>query len=115
MKTIDLQRIREALPKHANVTLHKTEISTPYIRIEVSNPSLYNSGTKQEDEDIRMIQGWLDEIIGEENIMEVYQVSTGTPWIYYLNRNPYEFVNLTDGDVNSFNHFELLKDGHLAI
>jgi len=113
MKTIDLNRVREALPSRAVVTLGKTDQSSPFIRIVVANPSLYDKGTKQEEQDIEMIRGWLRDIIGNENISEIYSDSTGTPWTIYLKRLPYEFLNASDEDVNSWAKMNIVRDGKL--
>lgn len=109
MKTIDLNRIREALPKRAKVTLGKTEKGTPYIECKVSSPSLYDKGTKEEQEDVDRVFQWQRDIIGKENIMEFYTLSTGAHWYIYLERKPYEFINLENDDVNSFTNLNLTE------
>lgn len=107
MITIDLNRIREALPKIAKVTLGKTEKGTPFIECKVFFPSLYEKGTREEEENLNMVLQWQREIIGNENIMEFYTESTGAHWYIYLKRKPYDFINLSDNDVNSFTKLKL--------
>lgn len=102
MKTIDLNRIREALPKRAKVTLGKTEKGTPFIECKVFFPSLYEKGTKEEQEDLDRVLEWQRDIIGDKNIMEFYTESTGAHWYIYLKRKPYNFINLENEDVNTF-------------
>lgn len=109
MKTIDLNRIREALPKRAKVRLGKTEKGTPFIECKVFFPSLYEKGTKEEQENLDMVLQWQTDIIGDENIMEFYTESTGSHWYIYLERKPYEFINLEDNDVNSFTNLNLIE------
>jgi hypothetical protein len=109
MITIDLNRIREALPKRAKVSLGKTKNGTPYIECKVFFPSLYDKGTKEEQEDVDRVFEWQREIIGNENISEFYTESTGAHWFVYLERKAYDFINLTDSDVNNFTGLELAK------
>lgn len=107
MQTIDLNRIREALPKRAKVTLGKTEKGTPFIECKVFFPSLYEKGTKEEQEDVDIVFEWQREIIGSENISEFYTEDTGAHWFVYLKRKPYDFINVSNEDVNSFTGLEL--------
>ena len=106
MITIDLDRIRTALPDRATVTLGKTKHSTPYLEIFV-NPSL-------SEKDFDMCIDWQCEIIGKENIMEFYTEETGHHWFVYLKRVPMEFIGASDENVNSFTKMELVKDGKLV-
>ncbi len=106
MITIDLNRIREALPNRTTVTLGKTKHSTPYLEIFVE-PSL-------SDEDFEMCKNWQREIIGNENIMEFYTEETGHHWYVYLKRVPMEFLNASNENVNSFTKMKLLDNGELA-
>lgn len=114
MITIDLNRIREALPKRAKVTLGKTKHGTPFIECIVRFPSLYEKGTKEEQQDVEQVFNWQREIIGKDNIMEFYTEETGSHWYIYLNRKPMEFVNVEDGDINSFTCMKLVENGALA-
>lgn len=86
MTTINLNRIREALPNRAVVTLGKTKKGTQYIECKIENPSLYNQGTKEEEEDVERVFQWQREIIGNENISEFYTEDTGRHWYIYLNQ-----------------------------
>jgi hypothetical protein len=114
MITIDLNRIREALPKRAKVTLGKTKKGTPFIECIVRFPSLYDKGTKEEEQDVDRVFEWQREIIGKENIMEFYTEETGSHWYIYLNRVPMEFLNTSDEDINSFTKLPLMVDGKVS-
>ncbi len=113
MKIIDLTRIREALPKRAKVTLGKTKKGSPYIECIVRFPSLYEKGTKDEEQIVEEVFQWQREIIGSENISEFYTEETGSHWFVYLKRVPMEFINVSDNDINSFSKMEIVKDGKL--
>lgn len=113
MTIIDLNRIREALPKRAKVTLGKTKKGSPYIECIVRFPSLYEKGTKEEEYIVDEVFQWQREIIGKENISEFYTEETGSHWFVYLKRVPLEFINVSDNDINSFSKMELVKDGKL--
>jgi hypothetical protein len=113
MTIIDLNRIREALPKRAKVTLGKTKKGSPYIECIVRFPSLYEKGTKEEEQIVEEVFQWQREIIGKENISEFYTEETGSHWFVYLKRLPFEFINVSDNDINSFSKIELVKDGKL--
>jgi hypothetical protein len=110
MKTIDLNRIRKALPKRANVTLVKYNGSqigkgSPTIRV-ICYPTLSES-------DFEMCKKWQREIIGEENISEFYTETTGGEWFVFLKRIEWEFQNATDEDINSYSNMNLVKDGKI--
>lgn len=114
MTVIDLNRIREALPNRAKVTLSKTKKGTPYIECIVRFPSLYEKGTKEEEQIVEEVFQWQREIIGKENISEFYTEETGSHWFVYLKRVPLEFINVSDNDINSFTKMELVKDGKVV-
>ncbi|MBA9078333.1 hypothetical protein [Rufibacter quisquiliarum] len=101
MKTIDLTRIREALPSGANVTLRKTDKGTPYLDVRIY-PGLYVKGSKEEERDLEEVLQWHMDIIGKENIMEIDTQETGSRWNTYLKKQPYDFIGLQDKDVDSF-------------
>ena len=114
MKTIDMQRVREALPKRAYVQLRKKN-STPYIYIKIANPSMMEYGNeKQQEQDIEMIFDWLRDIVGRENVSEFYRHSTGSPWELWLKRHEYEFINTTDDDINGFTSMNIVENGKLV-
>ncbi len=114
MDIIDMKRVREALPLRAYVQLRKKK-SIPYIYIKIANPSMMEYGNeKQQEQDIEMIFDWLREIVGRHNVSEFYRHSTGSPWELWLKTNVYEFINITDDDINGFSNIELVKDGKLA-
>lgn len=102
---IDLDRIREALPNRATVTLGKKD-STPFLEITVT-PSLT-------EEDFEMCKNWQREIIGKENIAEFYTEESGHHWFVYLQRVPMEFIGVSDDNINSFTKMEIVKDGKVA-
>lgn len=114
MTVIDLNRIREALPNRAKVTLGKTKKGTPYIECIVRFPSLYEKGTNEEEQIVEEVFQWQREIIGRENISEFYTEETGSHWFVYLKRVPLEFINVSDNDINSFTKMELVKDGKVV-
>ncbi len=114
MVTIDLDRIREALPRRAKVKLGKTKKGSPYIECVVRFPSLYEKGTKEEQQDVERVFEWQREIIGRENISEFYTEETGSHWFVYLKRVPMEFVNVEDDDINYFTNMKLVENGALA-
>jgi hypothetical protein len=108
MTTIDLNRIRKALPNRAKVTLVKYNGSqigkgSPAIRV-VCYPTL-------SEKDFEMCKQWQREIIGDDNISEIYTETTGGDWFVFLKRMPMEFVNASDEDVNSFTNMDLIKEG----
>jgi len=105
MQTIDLDRIRQALPDRAIIKLGKKK-SVPFLEIFVY-PSL-------SDEDFEMCKNWQREIIGKRNIMEFYTEETGHHWFVYLQRVPMEFIGVIDDDINSFTGLELVKDNKLV-
>ena len=108
MTTIDLDRIREALPERAKVILGKTEKGTPYIECIVRFPSLYDKGTQEEEKDLQQVLNWQEEIIGDDNIMEFYTQETGSHWYIYLKRKPMQFINVEKEDINSFTNIKLV-------
>lgn len=114
MITIDLNRIREALPSRAKVKLGKTDKGSPYIECIVRFPSLYDKGTKEEEQDLERVFEWQREIIGRENISEFYTEETGSHWFVYLKRIPMEFVNAEDEDINSFIKMKIVENGAVA-
>jgi len=110
MKTIDLNRIRKALPDRAEVSLVKYNGSqigkgSPAIRV-VCYPSL-------SEKDFELCKQWQREIIGEDNILEFYTETTGGEWFVFLKRVPMEFKNAKDEDVNSFVNMDLVENGKI--
>ena len=102
--TIDLNRIREALPKAAKVTLQKKD-SVPFIECFVY-PSL-------SDKDFVMCIDWQRDIIGKDNVLEFYTEETGRHWHIYLKRQVINFINVSEGDINSFTNIALVENGQL--
>lgn len=108
-----MKRVREALPSRAFVQLKKKN-SIPYIYIKIANPSMMEYGNEvQQEKDIEMIFDWLREIVGRNNVSEFYRHSTGSPWELWLKRNPYEFINLNDDDINGYTTMDIVKNGKL--
>ena len=108
MATIDMQRLRDALPKRAIVNLKKKNTSKGtvcYIECIVRWPGLYEKGTKEEEQTVEQVFEWQREIIGIENISEFFTEETGSHWFIYLNRVPFEFINLTDDDIKNYSGF----------
>lgn len=94
MVTIDLKKIREALPKRAKVKLGETNKGTHYIECIVRHPSLYEKGTREEERDVAQVFEWQREIIGKQNISEFYTEETGSHWYIYLKPNGiFKFIN----------------------
>lgn len=106
MITIDLNKIREALPDRADVRLIKHMGKSSAIECKVSPPL--------SDSDFEMCKNWQREIIGQENIFEFYTEETGHHWFVYLKRIPIEFINIEDKDVNSFTGMKLVEGWILA-
>lgn len=109
MVTIDMQRLRDALPKRAVVNLkHITKPPTSVcIECIVRWPSLYDKGTKEEEKTVEQVFQWQREIIGAENISEFYTEETGSHWFIYLKRVPLEFINATDEDIKNYSGFSV--------
>ncbi|WP_394749594.1 hypothetical protein [Spongiimicrobium salis] len=73
---IDLQRIKQALPKRAKVELIKYRGKSPAIEVKIS-PAL-------SEEDFEQCKEWQRQIIGKENINEFYTEETGSHWYVFL-------------------------------
>jgi hypothetical protein len=101
MVKIDLKRIREALPNHATVSIKK---DNSVIRLVCWVPCRTLS-----ESDFEMVKNWQRDIIGKENISEFFTEETGRHWIIYLKRIPLEFINLQEGDIDSYTGMELEK------
>lgn len=107
MITIDLQRIRETLPKHGTARLYKKVIdgkTVCYVECWVKNPSLREMCPMTCDKDFEMITQWQKEIVGEA-LSEIFTEQTGHEWRIYFKRIPLEFTNLTDDDLVSYSGF----------
>lgn len=104
MKTIDLNRMRKALPDRAVLTVHKKN-GVLYFRVKVT-PEL-------SEQDFTMVKQFHREILGKL-LREFYTEETGHDWFIYLKKEPIELVNMTDEDVNSLVKMSLVKEGKLA-
>lgn len=103
--TIDMKKIREALPKRADVRLIKYKGKSPAIEVNI-DPSL-------SENDFEMCKQWQREIIGTQNISEFYTEETGRHWYVFFARIILSFENTTDEDKNTFVGMNLVKDGKL--
>jgi len=92
MKEIDLKKLKDTLPKTAQVTVGK-ERSICYIDCEVK-PGL-------SDSDFEMVKNWQRQIIGEL-ISEFYTYTEGGRWRIWLKRVQIEFINVWETDINNF-------------
>jgi hypothetical protein len=109
MKQIDLQRIRETLPKHGTAILYKKEIggkTTCYVECWIKFPSLPEMNPMTFEEDFEMIKQWQKEIVGDA-LSEIFTEQTGHEWRIYFKRVPMEFVNLTDEDIKNYSGFSV--------
>jgi hypothetical protein len=107
MKIIDMQRIRETLPKHGTARLFKNTIHNKtvcYIECWIKNPSLSEMYPMTFEKDYDMILQWQREIVGE-SLSEFFTEQTGHEWRIYFKRIPLEFINLTDDDLVSYTGF----------
>lgn len=104
MTTIDMQKIRETLPKHGTARLFKTVIhgkSVVYIECWIKHPSLSEMYPLTYEKDFEMIKQWQKEIAGAA-LSEIFTEQTGHEWMIYFKRVPLEFINLTDDDLVSY-------------
>jgi hypothetical protein len=97
MQTIDLKRLRDALPKNGTISL--AQKPTPngkvmYLDCKIQSPSLSERFPMTYEKEFELIKQWQREIIGKENISEFYTLETGHHWHVYLRRVPMEFINL---------------------
>jgi len=109
MIQIDLQRIRETLPKHGTAVLFKKLINGKticYIECWIKNPSLSEMNPIGYEKDFQMIKDWQRQIVGEA-LSEFYTEQTGHEWKIYLKRVPMEFLNATDEDLNNYSGFDI--------
>jgi hypothetical protein len=107
MIQIDLGKLRKALPDRATIKPIKYKGESPALECELTGRSLSES-------DFDMCTDWQEQIIGKENILEVYVEETGRHWYVFLKRQPMELINMNDEDINSFTGIKgLVKDGKL--
>ena len=81
---ISIEKIKEALPKRAEVTLTKYNgsqegVGTHCIKTFINNPPL-------EDDEFEMCKKWQREIIGDQ-FMEFYTEESGRLWYAFLKFN----------------------------
>lgn len=92
MKIIDLNKIREALPSNAVVTLVKENRGFK-INCKIKNPTLSDRFPETFEKDFEQIKDWQRTLLGDA-ILEFYCYTTGEHWDIYLNRIPLQFTNL---------------------
>lgn len=90
MITIDLKKIKEALPKRAEIQFGKIGRTkkhiVPFLDIRIE--------PKLSSDDFDMCTDWISNIIGQENIMAVHmEEEENMRWFIYLKRKPMEFIN----------------------
>lgn len=106
--SIDMQRLRDALPKRAKVNLRwkqNKQNRSLFIECIVRFPGLYSKGSKEEEEQLNEVLNWQRQIIPKEAISEFYTEETGSHWLIYLKRVPLTFVNASDEDILSYSGF----------
>lgn len=81
--TINLQKIEDALPDRAIVTVESKGV-LKRIKVLIPGPSL----SEAEFEECKQ---WQREIIGQENISEFYTEEEGHLWYVYLKKDVIEF------------------------
>jgi len=107
---IDMQRIRDALPKRAVVKLRwkqNKDNRSLFIECIVRFPGLYSKGSSEESEQLEQVLKWQREIIPAEAVSEFYTEETGSHWLIYLKRIPLEFINLSDDDIKSYTGYSV--------
>jgi hypothetical protein len=109
---IDMQRLRDALPKRAIVKLRwkqNKENRSLFIECVVRNPGLYSKGSKEEEEQLNQVLKWQKEIIPADAVSEFYTEETGSHWIIYLKRVPLTFENASDEDIKSYTGYSVAQ------
>jgi len=109
MIKIDMQRIRETLPKHGTAKLYKKIIkdkSVCFIECWIKNPSLSEMFPMTCEKDYEMILDWQRQIVGNA-LSEFYTEQTGHEWKIYLKRVPMEFINATDEDLKNYSGIDI--------
>lgn len=109
---IDMQRIREALPKHAKVFLRKKQTSKGscvYLECFIRWPDLGDMYPMTYEEEFETLKQWQREIIGMENISEFFTEETGNHWLVYFKRVPMEFISTTDEDLKTYTGLDIVK------
>lgn len=118
MDTIDMQKLRDALPKNGVITLrHNTKPPTSlYLECKIQSPSLSEKYPMTYEKDFEQILDWQESIIGKDNVMEFYTETTGHHWYVYLRRNPLRFINVTDEDIKTYSGYtvEQLKGSKIT-
>ncbi len=97
---IDMQKLRDTLPKNGKATLHKKD-SVCHIKCDISWPNLNERSSMTFEEDFEMIINWQRQIVGAA-LSKFYIETTGQFWTIYLKRVPMEFVNATDEDIKTY-------------
>lgn len=109
---IDMQRLRDALPKRAVVKLRwkqNKDNRSLFIEFIVRWPGLYDKGSKEEEKQLDQVLKWQRQIIPKEAVGEFYTEETGSHWLIYLKRVPMEFINATDEDIKSYSGYTVAE------
>lgn len=110
MIQIDMKKLRETLPENGKVKLRwkqNRDNRSLFIECIVRFPSLYNQGTKQEEENLERVLQEQKNIVPKEARSEFYTEETGNHWLIYLKRVPIEFINASDEDIKSYTGYSV--------
>jgi hypothetical protein len=108
MIRIDMQKLRDTLPKNGIVTLkHNTTPPTSiYIVCNISWPNLSERFPLTWEKDFQQIKDWQRQIIGDA-LSEFYTKTEGQLWIIYLKRVPISLENCSDEDIRTYSGFTI--------
>lgn len=107
MIKVDMQRVRETLPKNGTAILGK-ENSICFIDCKIERPSLSEKNPMTFEANFQMIKDWQRQIVGEA-LSEFYTETTGQYWRIWLKRVPIVFVNTTDDDIKNYSGIDSSK------
>ena len=115
MIEIDLRRLRDALPKNAEIKLkywfsfYDEWIDTLEF---IVNPSLLDETKPDRNNILLEVHSWQEDIIGNENIISVTYNELGRNWEIHLKNNNYKFINVLDNEVMNYDgKSKLIKHG----
>jgi hypothetical protein len=94
---IDMQKLRDALPKRATLTIHRSDKNTKTnltLDISIPLPAL-------DEDEYEMVRGWHTDIIKERYITGFFVSEKGKKWHIELVPGDYEFYNTTETDKNN--------------
>lgn len=96
-KVIDMNRLRDAIPKRAILILTKKDADkkrVPVLECKVNFPFL-------DDEEFEMVKQWQRDIIGNDNIIDIFIEEAGQHWNVYM-RAGVQFINMSDSDRDTY-------------